>query len=59
MDIKEVLLRWSQYIDVLFEDDTREIPGITEEIYGPDFQGSEVHRHALNEVKEKMMMESW
>lgn len=43
MDIKEVLLRWSQYIDVLFEDDTRDIPGITEEIYGPDFQGSEVH----------------
>lgn len=41
INVNEVLHKWSQYIDKLFEDDTREIPVATK-IDGPKILRSEV-----------------
>ena len=42
MDIDDVLQRWSQYIDELFDDDRGEIPEITKEMNGPVILKSEI-----------------
>lgn len=50
METNEVLQRWSQYIDDLFEDETREFPEILREMEGPEILKSEIQK-AMKSMK--------